>query len=165
MVGWVGAPQAQLGTAYHTRWLYYARWLTVPPSVPLRLQVLSQRGINLAKYPFRVYLTPPGACNFVGKLHLWWGRTHEVRSIAGSSMNSRLQSAEHPPPWPAHSATRHFVLNTAGLSFLGCDYALGCRAWIGSWPDHQAIVHEIVSWREWGWAGRLLRGGPVLSPG
>ena len=33
----------------------------------------------------------------------------------------------------------------AGLAFLGCDYAVGCRAWIGGkdWHERQAIVHEV----------------------
>lgn len=33
----------------------------------------------------------------------------------------------------------------AGVAFLGCDYTLGCRAWIGgdSWHERQAIVHEV----------------------
>lgn len=30
-------------------------------------KVLARRGYTLAAHPFRVYLTPPGACGFIGE--------------------------------------------------------------------------------------------------
>lgn len=89
------------------------------PAPPATLQILvEERGVNLAAYPFRVYLAPPGLCRFVG------------------------------------------------LAYLGCNFAAGCRAWLGgaAWAEaepltaaplaHQAVVHEVQG-----------AGGPLAATG
>lgn len=64
------------------------------------------------------------------------GEGCEVHSLTSrpGRRSARLTPPHCAPPCPA------------GLAYIGCDFKLGCRAWIGGadWGSHQAIVHELA---------------------